>query len=60
VLFASWFVISANWFLGAAAAVVMLFLLVRTRREEALLIERFGDQYRAYMRTTGRFLPRIT
>ena len=59
-LFASWCLISANWFLGAAAAVVMLFLLVRTRREEALLIERFGDQYRAYMRTTGRFLPRIT
>ncbi len=59
LLFASWCVISANWFLGAAAAVVMLFLIVRTRREEQLLIERFGDEYRDYMRTTGRFLPRI-
>lgn len=28
-------------------------------REEALLVERFGDAYREYKERTGRFLPRI-
>jgi protein-S-isoprenylcysteine O-methyltransferase Ste14 len=35
-------------------------LVVRTRIEEEKLIERFGDDYRAYMARTGRFLPRLT
>ncbi len=29
------------------------------RKEEALLIERFGDDYRMYMKRTGRFLPSL-
>jgi protein-S-isoprenylcysteine O-methyltransferase Ste14 len=28
--------------------------------EEAVLIAKFGDEYRAYMRRTGRFLPRLS
>jgi protein-S-isoprenylcysteine O-methyltransferase Ste14 len=40
------------------AAVVLL--VVRTRKEEQKLIERFGDAYRRYMAQTGRFLPRLT
>ncbi|MDA8016100.1 MAG: isoprenylcysteine carboxylmethyltransferase family protein [Thermoanaerobaculia bacterium] len=28
------------------------------RREEAACVERFGDSYRSYMASTGRFLPR--
>ena len=32
-------------------------LVVRTRIEEAKLVERFGDDYQAYMRRTGRFFP---
>jgi len=27
--------------------------------EEEMLLERFGDEYRAYMKRTGRFLPRL-
>lgn len=27
--------------------------------EEEMLLERFGDEYRAYMERTGRFLPRL-
>ncbi len=30
------------------------------RREEALCVERFGDAYARYLRTTGRFLPRVS
>ena len=28
-------------------------------QEELMLIDRFGDDYRAYMRRTGRFLPKL-
>lgn len=48
---------TANAFLFAAGFVAMALLVVRTRREEANLIARFGDAYRDYMRRTGRFLP---
>lgn len=37
-----------------------LWLLVRrTRREEANLAARFGEEYRAYAARTGRFFPRL-
>jgi len=32
---------------------------VRMRREEAMLIEQFGDEYRRYQQRTGRLLPRL-
>ena len=51
--------IAANWFIGLAALLVLALLLVRLPREEAGLIERFGDEYRAYMKRTGRLLPRL-
>jgi protein-S-isoprenylcysteine O-methyltransferase Ste14 len=54
------FLMSANWFIGAGALIVIgTVSIVRTPIEEAQLIERFGEQYRAYMRRTGRFLPRL-
>ena len=34
-------------------------VLLRIPREEALLIETFGDQYRAYMARTKRLIPGI-
>jgi len=34
-------------------------LLWRTPQEEARLIEAFGEEYRSYMRRTGRFFPRL-
>ena len=48
-----------NWFAGwsvVPAFAAMYFL--RTPREERLMCEKFGDQYRAYMRQTGRLFPR--
>jgi protein-S-isoprenylcysteine O-methyltransferase Ste14 len=51
--------VAANWFLLLTGAVLFALLVVRTRTEEELLIERFGDAYRNYMGRTGRFLPRI-
>jgi len=50
---------AANWFMGLASLVVVVMLLIRLPREEEKLIERFGDEHRAYMERTGRLLSRI-
>jgi len=46
----------AGWYAGAAFA---LMYFVRTPREERMMCEAFGDEYREYMRQTGRVLPRL-
>lgn len=54
------FLMSANWVIGAGALIVIgTVSIVRTPIEEAQLIERFGEEYRAYMRRTERFFPRF-
>ena len=49
----------ANWFILLAGVFPFGFLVARTRIEEAKLLERFGVEYRDYMRRVGRFLPRF-
>jgi protein-S-isoprenylcysteine O-methyltransferase Ste14 len=54
--------ISANALIAlplVVAVSVGLILWKRIQREEALMIEQFGDEYREYMKRTGRFLPRL-
>lgn len=52
--------ISANWFIGGIwITLVILDVSARIRSEESLLLEHFGDEYRAYMQTTGQLLPRF-
>jgi protein-S-isoprenylcysteine O-methyltransferase Ste14 len=53
-------ILTANWLLGLLAILVLALLVVRTPREEQQLIARFGDDYRRYMASTGRFFPRLT
>jgi protein-S-isoprenylcysteine O-methyltransferase Ste14 len=48
-----------NWFILAAAVIAFLLLVKRTPNEETHLIEKFGDEYRNYMKTTGAFLPNL-
>ena len=54
------FLVSANWFVGAgtlgSAAIVFSY---RIPIEEAGLIEKLGESYRAYMKHTGRLLPKL-
>ena len=59
VLMASVTVLAANWLIGAVSPIVMGLLAIRTPKEERMLIERFGQQYRDYMAKTGRFFPRF-
>lgn len=60
LIFSSPLLIAANWFLGAMwIGMATLDVLRRIRIEEALLLRHFGDEYRVYMRVTGRVMPRI-
>jgi protein-S-isoprenylcysteine O-methyltransferase Ste14 len=52
-------VLTANWFIGISSVAVLALLAIRTPKQEQMLIERFGQQYRDYMARTGRFVPRI-
>ena len=47
----------ANWLIGLTSLILLTFLVVRTPKEEQMLIRRFGQQYRDYMARTGRFTP---
>lgn len=58
ILMASVTVLTANWLIGASSLPALTLLVIRTRREEQMLIERFGQPYRDYMAQTGRFFPR--
>jgi protein-S-isoprenylcysteine O-methyltransferase Ste14 len=52
--------VAANWFLLVTGALVLALLVLRTAKEEANLLARFGDGYADYMRGTGRFVPRLS
>jgi len=52
--------ISANWLIGLAwLGMTVLEVASRVGFEESLMLEYFGDQYREYMKKTGRLLPRL-
>ena len=49
---------TTNWLVAITGLIVLALLVARTDREEAKLVERFGDDYQTYMTRTGRFWPR--
>ncbi len=49
----------SNWFILLMGISALVVLAIRTPIEEAKLIEKFGDEYREYMKHTGRFIPRL-
>lgn len=59
LLMASVTILTANWLIGLSSLIVLVLLAVRTPKEEAMLIERFGQPYQDYMVKTGRFVPRL-
>ncbi|MFC1871848.1 protein-S-isoprenylcysteine O-methyltransferase [Chloroflexota bacterium] len=49
-----------NWIAGFAGLVVFIPLyLLRVRREEKVMLDQFGEEYRRYMNRTGRVIPRL-
>ena len=51
--------LAANALIGVSSVLVLALLALRTPKEEHMLIDRFGDEYRNYMAATGRFFPRL-
>lgn len=51
---------AANWFILLTGTIVFVLLALRTVTEEEHLLARFGERYRVYRATTGRFLPRLS
>lgn len=58
-LYISFGLMSDNWFIILMGIVAFIVMAIRTPKEEANLIEKFGDEYREYMKRTGRFLPKF-
>jgi len=60
IFFISMFLVSENVIIGLCGAGIMLILMTfRLRYEEALLVERFPNDYSHYQQTTPRFVPGI-
>ncbi len=59
LLWVGYFLLSTNWFIGLTGIVGFVWaIVVRTPKEEQMMIERFGNEYITYMKHTGRYLPR--
>ncbi len=50
--------LTANWVFIGLAVIVIVGLIARVPREEQMMIEEFGERYKAYMQRTGRFFPK--
>jgi protein-S-isoprenylcysteine O-methyltransferase Ste14 len=60
LILGSTFFISANWLIGLTwAGMTVLDITSRIGFEESLMVEYFGDQYREYLKKTGRLLPKL-
>lgn len=51
--------VSANWVFTLLFAARIVLIYARVGKEEMMMIEQFGDEYRNYMQRTGRLLPRF-
>jgi len=59
VYFFAWVLVSANLLLLINYLLTIILMFARIPKEEKMLLEQFGDEYRAYMERTGRLLPRF-
>jgi protein-S-isoprenylcysteine O-methyltransferase Ste14 len=52
--------LAANGLMLVGTALALILVNIRLPKEEAALIERFGDDYRHYQARTGRYFPRLS
>jgi protein-S-isoprenylcysteine O-methyltransferase Ste14 len=53
-------IVLANWLVLMIGIPAFVLLAIRSHKEEANLLARFGDDYRRYRERTGAFVPRFT
>jgi len=53
----SWVLVSANLLFLIYYAIAILLIILRIPKEERMMLEKFGEGYRIYMKRTGRLLP---
>lgn len=58
-MFIAFGMMADNWFIAILGILAFIAMAIRTPKEEANLIEKFGDEYREYMKRTGRFFPKF-
>jgi len=46
--------VAANWIPFVFVALCMLNFMLRIQGEEKMMLQQFGDEYREYMKLTGR------
>jgi protein-S-isoprenylcysteine O-methyltransferase Ste14 len=51
--------LTANWIFVVLTALSIAGTMARIPKEEKMMIETFGNEYKAYMQRTGKFLPRL-
>ncbi len=51
--------VSANLLMMFCSSITIILIFNRIPKEERMMTERFGDEYRDYVRRTGRLLPRF-
>jgi len=59
-MFIAFGMMADNWFIAVLGILAFIGMAIRTPKEEANLIVKFGDEYREYMKHTGRYLPKIS
>jgi len=50
--------VTANWVFTVLTVFVIFGLIARVPKEEQMMLEEFGEEYRAYTQRTGRFFPK--
>jgi protein-S-isoprenylcysteine O-methyltransferase Ste14 len=58
-MFISFGMMADSWYIALLGILAFIAMAIRTPKEEANLLEKFGDEYREYMTRTGRFLPKF-
>ncbi len=58
-MFVAFGMMADSWFIAALGILTFILMAIRTPKEEANLIEKFGDEYREYMKSTGQFFPKF-
>ncbi|MBN2250703.1 MAG: isoprenylcysteine carboxylmethyltransferase family protein [Candidatus Altiarchaeota archaeon] len=60
LMMAAQLLLSSNWLVGLFGLISWdIHYRIRIKDEEDMMIEEFGDEYKKYMKRTGRLLPRI-